>query len=42
MAAIYTNLKDITYQGNGITAEQKKYTNLRRKVVVLIPYQPGY
>ena len=25
VAAIYTNLKDITYQGNGITAEQKKY-----------------
>ena len=25
MAAIYTNLIDITYQGNGITAEQKKY-----------------
>ena len=62
LAAICTNLKDITYPGNGITAEQKKYvttlnsfkevtesskygllyTNLRRKVVVLIPYQPGY
>ena len=25
VAAIYTNLKDVTYQGNGITAEQKKY-----------------
>ena len=61
VADIYTNLKYIIYQGNGITAEQKKYvttlnsfkevteeqiwildTNLRSKVVVLIPYQPGY